>query len=433
MNKTAKKLKKLLCLIFSAAVIFASVFAEGLAAFAYSEEDLEFDMLGVLSAKYESNGDPAVISSGQGDAGGVSYGAYQFSSVQDIPKAFFRWLIETQYDTVLGWRLSNAYDVDHGYGDTFNSEWKAIAAEKGDYFLKLQRAYVRTKYYNPAASSLRSLGFEVNSYTIALKNVVWSRALQHGVGGAMNVFRRAFEKIGGFSGHSEPELIEAIYNESGITGDYEGEKMYNDSSWIVRDNGLDGKTMRYFGGCSSEVQAGVWLRLNVNEKNEALRMYEQYKDAVDPSVPNDNTRRISRVTLAHITDGKTNVRVRTGPSTNDTIIGEVNGGTRLVLTDGMSGDWYPVRLDMNGFVVNGYCYKDYVTVDYDCEVVTLGDVDSDGQVSVNDALMTLQNSIGSRVFSEKQFYTANVDFIGGVTVKDALLTLQRAVNVIEGF
>lgn len=59
-------------------------------------------------------------------------------------------------------------------------------------------------------------------------------------------------------------------------------------------------------------------------------------------------------------------------------------------------------------------------------IFSLGDVDSDGQVSVNDALMTLQNSIGSRVFSEKQFYTANVDFVGGVTVKDALLTLQRA-------
>ncbi len=433
MNKTAKKLKKLLCLIFSAAVIFTSVFAEGIAAFAYSEEDLEFDMLGVLSAKYESNGDPAVISSGQGDAGGVSYGAYQFSSVYDIPKAFFRWLIETQYDTVIGWRLSNAYDVDHGYGDTFNKEWKAVAAEKGDYFLKLQRAYVRTKYYNPAASALRSMGFEVNNYTIALKNVVWSRALQHGVSGAMTVFGRAFEKIGGFTGHSEDKLIEAIYGESGITGDYEGEKMYNDSSWIVRDYGLDGKTMRYFGGCSSEVQAGVWLRLNVNEKNEALRMYEQYKDAVDPSVPNDNTKRISRVTLAHITDGKTQVRVRTGPSTDDTIIGEVNGGTRLALTDGMAGDWYPVRLDMNGFVVNGYCHKDYVTVDYDCEVVTLGDADGDGKISANDALFMLQNCIGIRVFTEKQFYISNVDFIGTITSNDALLTLQRSIGVIEGF
>lgn len=85
MNKTAKKLKKLLCLIFSAAVIFASIFAEGLAALAYSRKIWNLICLAHFLAKYESNGDPAVISSGQGDAGGVSYGAYQFSSVQDHP------------------------------------------------------------------------------------------------------------------------------------------------------------------------------------------------------------------------------------------------------------------------------------------------------------------------------------------------------------
>ena len=37
-------------------------------------------MLGDLSAQYESNGDPGCISDGYGDAGGKSYGTYQFSS-----------------------------------------------------------------------------------------------------------------------------------------------------------------------------------------------------------------------------------------------------------------------------------------------------------------------------------------------------------------
>ena len=430
MNKSAKKI---LCLLFSAALLFVSAFSGYVTSFAYSEEDLEFDLLGALSAQYESNGDPALISSGWGDAGGVSYGAYQFSSVYDVPRSFFVWLIETKYDTEIGWILSNAYDVDHGYGETFNSAWRTVAAERYDYFLKLQRAYVRTQYYNPAASSLRSMGFEVNNYTIALKNVIWSRALQHGVGGMMNVIGRAFERIGGFSGHSEPELIEAIYYESGITGDYEGTKMTNDSSWIVRDYGLDGKTMRYFGGCNSEVQAGVWLRLNVNEKNKALEMYEQYKNSSPGEKPDSGMKKLKTVTLAHISDGRTQVNIRSGPSTNDTIIGAKDGGTRLALTDGMVGEWYPVRLEMNGFVVNGYCHMNYVTVDYDCEIVTLGDADSDGAVSANDALMVLQSSIGARVLTEKQFYISNVDFIGTVTANDALLILQRSIGMIEGF
>jgi len=37
-------------------------------------------MLGDLSAKYESSGDPGSVSSGYQDPGGKSYGAYQLSS-----------------------------------------------------------------------------------------------------------------------------------------------------------------------------------------------------------------------------------------------------------------------------------------------------------------------------------------------------------------
>ena len=36
--------------------------------------------LGKLSAAYESNGDPAIVSTGEGDRGGISYGAYQLAS-----------------------------------------------------------------------------------------------------------------------------------------------------------------------------------------------------------------------------------------------------------------------------------------------------------------------------------------------------------------
>ena len=36
--------------------------------------------LGNLSAVYESNGDPACVSSGVNDAGGISYGTYQLAS-----------------------------------------------------------------------------------------------------------------------------------------------------------------------------------------------------------------------------------------------------------------------------------------------------------------------------------------------------------------
>lgn len=43
---------------------------------------------GKLSAKYEAKGDPGRVSSGIGDIGGISYGAYQLSSKNGMAAAF---------------------------------------------------------------------------------------------------------------------------------------------------------------------------------------------------------------------------------------------------------------------------------------------------------------------------------------------------------
>ena len=48
----------------------------------------EDSQLGSLSAKYESSGNPGTVSGG-GDYGGVSFGAYQFSSRFDVPMHIF--------------------------------------------------------------------------------------------------------------------------------------------------------------------------------------------------------------------------------------------------------------------------------------------------------------------------------------------------------
>lgn len=52
----------------------------------------DIEKIAVLTRKYESNGDPAYISSGVGDVGGVSYGLYQFASKLGIVDAFVDWL-----------------------------------------------------------------------------------------------------------------------------------------------------------------------------------------------------------------------------------------------------------------------------------------------------------------------------------------------------
>lgn len=62
-----------------------------------------------------------------------------------------------------------------------------------------------------------------------------------------------------------------------------------------------------------------------------------------------------------------------------------------------------------------------------------GDVNDDGEVTASDALMTLQNFVGSRQFTDEQLKAANVDGVDGITAKDALLILQHAVKILDKF
>ena len=155
-----------LALLVAAIPVILPVFTSATAA-----DDQEEQLLGTLSQRFEASG-PGVISSGSGDAGGKSYGAYQFSSRSDIPRAFFRWCQSSSdtYYRSIGNRLSAAYDADGGYGSNFDATWRALANEDSDGFLRVQRNYVRRSYYDPivpcrAARSGRLLGLFQQRWT----------------------------------------------------------------------------------------------------------------------------------------------------------------------------------------------------------------------------------------------------------------------------
>ena len=96
-----------LALLVAAIPVILPVFTSATAA-----DDQEEQLLGTLSQRFEASG-PGVISSGSGDAGGKSYGAYQFSSRSDIPRAFFRWCQSSSdtYYRSIGNRLAAAYEA----------------------------------------------------------------------------------------------------------------------------------------------------------------------------------------------------------------------------------------------------------------------------------------------------------------------------------
>ena len=106
---------------------------------------------------------------------------------------------------------------------------------------------------------------------------MWSRAIQHGASGAYNVVSRGFEAIGGFASKSERELIAAIYAESGAvvtSPPSSSSKAINDTTKTARENGLVGKYMKYYSANSSDIQVGVWVRLNINEPNMVYKLLD---------------------------------------------------------------------------------------------------------------------------------------------------------------
>ena len=278
MKKAVVAMVCLLCVLFSSFPVLAQ-----------SATELEDELLGTVSAQYESNGDPGVISGGEGDLGGASYGAYQFASQYNIPHTFAKWCVSSQKGAEIGNALLYAYELDKNtLGENFNKTWKQIANDRKDEFLKLQRLYVKTKYYDPAVSALQAnCNLDVSLYGIAFKNAVWSRTLQHGLGsytnqsGFLGIMRQLeLATPGGLASLSEEGLITAIYEESGKVVSQGTNPMTaataGGNAWIIRSYNLEGKFMKYYSGNSAAVQAGVYLRLRVKELAALLEMLATY-------------------------------------------------------------------------------------------------------------------------------------------------------------
>ena len=248
-------------------------------------------ILGSLSARYESNGNPATIGN-SGDIGGTSYGAYQFASAYGVPMHFANWCVSSGQGVNVGNRLQAAYAADgNTYSTNFNNTWRAIAAEDAYGFLLLQHNYTKATIYDPMVSRVESafFGMRVSDYSYALQNVIWSRAVQHGSNS--NVIISAINAIGGWQGKTEEQLIRAIYAEAGrLVSTPPRADSIPITAASAAAYGLDasvaGQYLAYFSTNPSDIQASVYRRLNMTELNDALTMLIQYGGSTgnpDPS------------------------------------------------------------------------------------------------------------------------------------------------------
>lgn len=204
--------------------------------------------LGELSAKYESCGDPAAVSYSAGDAGGVSYGLYQFATNYGVPQAFVEWLQAqpepwANYGRVLA---SSGQPGEIG----FSHCWRDIGETDPGGFGQLQHDYVKEVYYDCAAQMLRDqLGFEIEARSETLKQVLWSRAVQYSAHWMPELFQNAADMAAqSLDDIDDEELIANIY-----------EVNLTDPSWT---NG------------SPSLRPGLFNRFR-NEREEALAMLRE--------------------------------------------------------------------------------------------------------------------------------------------------------------
>ncbi|EPX64099.1 hypothetical protein D187_005232 [Cystobacter fuscus DSM 2262] len=217
--------------------------------------DQELKKLGRLSEKYETPypgpKGAGVVSTGKGDAGGVSYGSYQIATKTGTAAAFVQWL-ETHYPDMFD-ELAGHEPGTPG----FSAAWKVLAESDAERFFEAQHVFIGETHYTPARKGVEEkLKLSLSGRSLAVKDALWSCAVQHGPRGAYDRLWRAALAGKEPSSLDDASLLQAVYAERGRRD----------------ENG----NLVYFSKCSAAVQRGVAQRF-ANELREALERLGQEK------------------------------------------------------------------------------------------------------------------------------------------------------------
>jgi len=171
--------------------------------------------LGELSARFESGGrGPGTVSTGfikvdgvlKPDPGGISYGTYQLASKRNRPQEF----LESE-----GKPWAAEFGTNAPGTKEFSSIWRRIAAAVPAAFKSAQYNFMIRTHYNPQAHLIQAeTGLNVNQRSMALRNVVFATATQHGpstdtVTSAVRNLRRS--GVDTSSSNSDAALIGEIF------------------------------------------------------------------------------------------------------------------------------------------------------------------------------------------------------------------------------
>lgn len=173
-----------------------------------SAEDLE---MGKLSAQFESGRD-GIAAVGYDRNGGTSYGKYQVSSRAGSLGDFLDFLDSEAPDLSKRLRSSGPGNTGSRKG-AMPDAWRAIANEQPERFEELQEAFVRESHYKPAVEAIaQRTSLDADKLSTAMREVIWSTAVQHGPTGAARIFARADDMSGSPNDPGyERKLISNVY------------------------------------------------------------------------------------------------------------------------------------------------------------------------------------------------------------------------------
>jgi hypothetical protein len=208
-------------------------------------------VLGSLSTIYETgNRGPKTISSGVGDAGGVSYGSYQMTSSNGGTVA--RFVAQEDFP----WRDDFA-GLTPGSAE-FSAKWTEIATRFPAQFKTAEHEFIKRTHFDPLCQKIKTDdGVDITQCSHAMQDAIWSSAVQHGPNA--NVAHLAFAAMRS-AGTFNP--VDPGFERSAIVALY-AERGRKDANGVLV----------HFSHNSQAVQDGVANRF-VREVADALRMLD---------------------------------------------------------------------------------------------------------------------------------------------------------------
>jgi len=138
---------------------------------------------GHVSAAHESSSGRDLVSSGKGDPGGASTGCWSIS--EGTMKDFISWCKRH------GCRYGSKLTAASPKSKEFRKQVESFYKENSKAFNFEQYNFIYETHYERAMEKLREAGYLVDSFTQAEKEMVFSRAVQHGPGAILKIFTRA--------------------------------------------------------------------------------------------------------------------------------------------------------------------------------------------------------------------------------------------------